>query len=304
MIPYCDIPKNISMFAVSSPKTLLLCLSCGFFISRLFGVAALAALPQWVSALSAEACLWRDEERAASFFCPIQQYSVMPKTLNPEHREKRSTPLHTCSSYENARRNRLAAYRRLSRNFPIGAVHPEKLFMFAVSYISKERDTASNSEADFLYPRPDLYRYSTPSPSVNAPAAPCECMTEGKAVPSFYLQPNKHISEMSYTEKDVCRGSVVSPSDTCSSHENARLRLTFLRQSIKSWMETAIRSEFPEATKTRSRLRKLPHGRVRYCASVRSHGIYLSFSTYSLTAFSAAVTRAGAKHRIHHNSVL
>lgn len=184
MVSYCANPKNISMFAVSSPKTLLLCLSCGFFISRLFGVAALAALPQWVSALSAEACLWRDEERAASFFCPIQQYSVMPKTLNPEHREKRSTPLHTCSSYE-----------------------------------------------------------------------------------------------------------------------NARLRLENLRQSIKNWMEATIRSEFPEATKTRSRLRKLPHGRVRYCASVRSHGVYLSFSTYSLTAFSAAVTRAGAKHRIHHNTL-
>lgn len=123
-------------------------------------------------------------------------------------------------------------------------------------------------------------------------------MTINSVVPFFLF-----VFVMPYTEKDVCCGSVVSPSDTCSSYENARLRLENLRQSIKNWMEATIRSEFPEATKTRSRLRKLPHGRVRYCASVRSHGIYLSFSTYSLTAFSAAVTRAGAKHRIHHNTI-
>lgn len=171
------------MFAVSMPTTLFLDKGCGFFISLLFGVAVSAALPQWISAPCAEICRWRDEERAASFFAPTQQYSVMPTTLNPAQREKQSTPLHTCSS-----------------------------------------------------------------------------------------------------------------------HENALQRLEFLRQSIMSWMETTIRSEFPEATKTRSRLRKLPHGRVRYCASVRIHGIYLSFSTYSLTAFSAAVSRAGAKHRIHHSN--
>ena len=183
MIPYCDIPKNISMFAVSMPTTLFLNKGCGFFISLLFGVAVSAALPQWISAPCVEICRWRDEERAASFFAPTQQYSVMPTTLNPAQREKQGTSLHACPSYENA------------------------------------------------------------------------------------LQ-----------------------------------RLEALRRSIKNWMEASIRSEFPEATKTRSRIRKMPHGRVRYCASVRSHGVYLSFSTYSLTAFSAAVSRAGAKHRIHHTA--
>ena len=182
------------------------------------------------------------------------------------------------------------------------SVVPIFLFMFAVSYISKERDTASNSEADFLYPRPDLYRYSTPSPSVNAPAAPCECMTEGKAVPSFCLQPNKHISGMSYTEKDVCRGSVVSPSDTCSSHENARLRLETLRRSIVSWMETTIRAEFPEATKTRSRLRKGRRGRIVFHASVRSRGIYLHFRSHTLQGLSRQITSAAAIHRTHNSN--
>ena len=166
------------------PTTLFLDKGCGFFISLLFGVAVSAALPQWISAPCVEICRWRDEERAASFFAPIQQYSVMPTTLKTARREKQSTPSHTCSS-----------------------------------------------------------------------------------------------------------------------HENALQRLAYLRQSIKSWMEASIRAEFPEATKTRIRLRKLPHGRVRYCASARSHGVYLSFSTYSLTAFSAAVTRAGAKLRIHHNTL-
>ncbi|DBA55825.1 TPA_asm: hypothetical protein [Porphyromonas phage phage024a_F0570] len=144
--------------------------------------------------------------------------------------------------------------------------------MFAMPYINAERDTASNLGADFLYPHLSTYRYSTPSWQLNGSTAPRECKAEGKAVPSFYLQPNKHISDMPYAEKNVYRGSVVSPSDTCPSYENALQRLETLRQSIKSWMETTIRSEFPEATKTRSRLRKLPHGRVRYCASVRSHG--------------------------------
>ncbi|WP_160224158.1 hypothetical protein [Porphyromonas gulae] len=65
-------------------------------------------------------------------------------------------------------------------------------------------------------------------------------------------------------------------------------------------MDQSVRTAFPEATKTRCRLRKLPRGRMRYCASVRSHGVYLSFSTYSLTAFSRAVSRAGAVHCIHH----
>lgn len=58
------------MFAVSMPTTLFLDKGCGFFISLLFGVAVSAALPQWISAPCAEICRWRDEERAASFFCP------------------------------------------------------------------------------------------------------------------------------------------------------------------------------------------------------------------------------------------
>lgn len=189
------------------------------------------------------------------------------------------------------------------KKMTINSVVPFFLFMFVMPYTNAERDAASIFGADFLCPHPNTYGYSTPSSSVNAPTAPRECKAEGKAVPSLFYSPNKYHSVMPYTEKDVCCGSVVSPSDTCSSYENARLRLENLRQSIKNWMEATIRSEFPEATKTRSRLRKLPHGRVRYCASVRSHGIYLSFSTYSLTAFSAAVTRAGAKHRIHHNTI-
>ena len=286
------------MFAVSSPKTLLLCLSCGFFISRLFGVAVLAARPQWVSALSAEACLWRDEERAASFFAPIQQYSVMPKTLNPARREKQSTPSHTCPSHENARRNRLAAYRRLSRNFPIGAVHPEKLFMFAVHSINEERNTASSLRADFLYPNLNQYGYSTPSSSVNAPTALREWNAEGKAVPSLFYSPNKHNSVMHSTEKKVCSGSLVSPSDTCPSHENARLRLTFLRLTIMSWMETAIRSEFPHATKARYRIRKGRRGRCTFYASVRSHGVYLSFHSVTLDGLSEQIRTAAATHRL------
>ena len=179
---------------------------------------------------------------------------------------------------------------------------PKNISMFAVHSINEERNTASSLRADFLYPNLNQYGYSTPSSSVNAPTALREWNAEGKAVPSLFYSPNKYLSVMHSTEKDVCRGSVVSPSDACPSYENALQRLEALRQSIKNWMETTIRSEFPEATKTRSRIRKLPHGRVRYCASVRSHGVYLSFSTYSLTAFSAAVSRAGAKHRIHHTA--
>lgn len=180
---------------------------------------------------------------------------------------------------------------------------PKNISMFAVHSINEERNTASSLRADFLYPKLNQYGYSTPSSSVNAPTALREWNAEGKAVPSLFYSPNKYLSVMHSTEKDVCRGSVVSPSDACPSYENALQRLEALRQSIKSWMETTIRSEFPEATKTRSRIRKLPHGRVRYCASVRSYGIYLSFSTYSLTAFSAAVARAGAKHHMLHNTI-
>ena len=180
---------------------------------------------------------------------------------------------------------------------------PKNISMFAVHSINEERNTASSLRADFLYPNLNQYGYSTPSSSVNAPTALREWNAEGKAVPSLFYSPNKYHSVMHSTEKNVCAGCIAPASDTCPSDENALQRLETLRQSIKSWMETTIRSEFPEATKTRSRLRKLPHGRVRYCASVRSHGVYLSFSTYSLTAFSAAVSRAGAKHRIRYNTL-
>lgn len=179
-------------------------------------------------------------------------------------------------------------------------VIPIFLVMFAVPYINAERDTASDLGADFLYPHLSTYRYSTPSWQLNGSTAPRECKAEGKAVPSFYLQPYKHNSVMPYTEKNVCAGCIAPTAGTCPSHENARLRLSTLRQSIKSWMDQSVRTAFPEATKTRCRLRKLPRGRMRYCASVRSHGVYLSFSTYSLTAFSRAVSRAGAVHCIHH----
>ena len=171
------------MFAVSMPTTLFLDKGCGFFISRLFGVAALAALPQWISAPCAEVCRWRDEERAASFFAPIQQYSVMPTTLNPAQREKQSTSLHTCPS-----------------------------------------------------------------------------------------------------------------------HETALQRLETLRQSIKSWMETTIRSEFPEATKTRYRLRKGRRGRIVFHASVRSRGIYLHFRSHTLQGLSRQITSAAAIHRTHNSN--
>lgn len=66
--------------------------------------------------------------------------------------------------------------------------------IFAASYISKERDTASTLRAGFLCPSLCQYWHSTPSSSVNAPAAPCECMTEGQAVPLLFPQPNKQIS--------------------------------------------------------------------------------------------------------------
>lgn len=179
---------------------------------------------------------------------------------------------------------------------------PFFLFMFAVPYINAERDAASIFGADFLYPHPNTYGYSTPSSSVNAPTAPRECKAEGKAVPSLFYSPNKYHSVMPYTEKDVCRGSVVSPSDACPSHENARLRLEFLRQSIMSWMETTIRAEFPESTKTRYRLRKGRRGRIVFHASVRSRGIYLHFRAHTLQGLSRQITSAAAIHRTHNSN--
>lgn len=89
-----------------------------------------------------------------------------------------------------------------------------------------------------------------------------------------------------------------TPSHTCSSHENARLRLTFLRLTIMSWMETAIRSEFPHATKARYRIRKGRRGRCTFYASVRSHGVYLSFHSVTLDGLSEQIRTAAATHRL------
>ena len=256
--------------------------------------------PSWKLNGSTAPCECRAEGKAVpSFYLQSNKhYSVMSYTEKNVCCGSVVSPSDTCSSHENARRNRLAAYRRLSRNFPIGALHPEKLFMFAVHSINEERNTASSLRADFLYPNLNQYGYSTPSSSVNAPTALREWNAEGKAVPSFY-SPNKHNSGMHSTEKDGCRGSVVSPSDTCSSYENARLRLEFLRQSIMNWMETTIRAEFPDATKTRYRLRKQPRGRIVFHASVRSRGIYLHFRSHTLQGLSRQITSAAAIHRTH-----
>ena len=89
-----------------------------------------------------------------------------------------------------------------------------------------------------------------------------------------------------------------TPSHTCPSYENARLRLTFLRLTIMSWMETAIRSEFPHATKARYRIRKGRRGRCTFYASVRSHGIYLSFHSVTLDGLSEQIRTAAATHRL------
>lgn len=103
---------------------------------------------------------------------------------------------------------------------------------------------------------------------------------------------------MSYTEKNVCAGCIAPAADTCSSYETARLRLTFLRLSIMSWMETAIRSEFPHATKARYRIRKGRRGRCTFYASVKSHGVYLSFHSATLDGLSAQIRTAAATHRL------
>lgn len=170
--------------------------------------------------------------------------------------------------------------------------------MFAVHSINEERNTASSLRADFLYSNLNQYGYSTPSSSVNAPTALREWNAEGKAVPSLFYSPNKYLSVMHSTEKDVCRGSVVSPSDACPSDETARLRLTFLRLTIMSWMETTIRSEFPHATKARYRIRKGRRGRCTFYASVRSHGVYLSFHSVTLDGLSEQIRTAAATHRL------
>ena len=156
--------------------------------------------------------------------------------------------------------------------------------------------------ADFLYPCFSEWPYRLPFLSGFPHLVQKFVVGAMRNGQPLFFAPTQQYSVMPTTLKTEQRKKQSTPLHTCPSYENARLRLTFLRLTIMSWMEATIRSEFPEATKTRSRLRKLPPGRVRYCASVRSHGVYLSFSTYSLTAFSAAVSRAGAKHRIHHTA--
>lgn len=69
-------------------------------------------------------------------------------------------------------------------------LHISKLFsIFASSYLSKERETASSKRAGFLYPRLKQYWYSTPLWTLNGSTAPCECRTKGKAVPLLFSQP-------------------------------------------------------------------------------------------------------------------
>lgn len=71
----------------------------------------------------------------------------------------------------------------ISNNMPI----------FASTSIRKERDTASTLRAGFLCPSLCQYWHSTPSSSVNAPAAPCEWKSEGQAVPLLLSQPHEQI---------------------------------------------------------------------------------------------------------------
>lgn len=80
------------------------------------------------------------------------------------------------------------------------------LAMFAVSYISVERNrnTASEKLADFLYPFQNGKGCSTPSLKLNGSTAQHECRTEGKAAPSFCCSPERQETEMSYTVK-TCR---------------------------------------------------------------------------------------------------
>ena len=176
---------------------------------------------------------------------------------------------------------------------------PKNISMFAVSSANSISITRSD-----IFCIPTFWRSLIGCPSSMNYRTRCDDLSlPTRGLGSLFFCPHITDSIMANSLNPAQREKQSTPLHTCSSHENARLRLAFLRQSIISWMETTIRAEFPDATKTWSRLRKLPHGRVRYCASVRSHGVYLSFSTYSLTAFSAAVSRAGAKHRIHHNTI-
>lgn len=67
------------------------------------------------------------------------------------------------------------------------------MLIFASTSIHTGRDTASILRADFLCSRLNQYWYSTPSSSVNAPAAPCEWKSEGQAVPLLLSQPHEQI---------------------------------------------------------------------------------------------------------------
>ena len=171
------------------------------------------------------------------------------------------------------------------------------LFMFAVSSANSISITRSD-----IFCIPTFWRSLIGCPSSMNYRTRCDDLSlPTRGLGSLFFCPHITDSIMANSLNPAQREKYSTPLHTCSSHENALQRLENLRQSIKSWMETTIRSEFPEATKTRSHLRKLPHGRALLRVGAH-HGIYLSFSTYSLTAFSAAVSRAGAKHRIHHSN--
>lgn len=115
---------------------------------------------------------------------------------------------------------------------------------------------------------------------------------------SLFFCPHITDSIMANSLNPAQREKQSTPLHTCSSHENARLRLTFLRLTIMSWMETAIRSEFPHATKARYRIRKGRRGRCTFYASVRSHGVYLSFHSVTLDGLSEQIRTAAATHRL------
>ena len=107
-------------------------------------------------------------------------------------------------------------------NFPQKDCGNEKTTIFAAPYITKSGETASETRADFLFP-PTPIRCSTPSPSVNAPAALRECKAEGKAAPLFLPRPQQKTSEMPYTEKD-CASANKSNGCAAQAVQNAARR--------------------------------------------------------------------------------
>lgn len=94
------------------------------------------------------------------------------------------------------------------------------MYIFAVPYITKSGSTAFNTGADFLYPFGNCIGYSTPSRSLNGFAALCECKAEGKAVPSFCIQPQHNLlSVMPYSEKN-CKSEKYSTQHATPTERN------------------------------------------------------------------------------------